>query len=565
MSGRLVRTEFPQDDAHKPSSPGSPCPLAPVKRWGLLFVVLAFGLGVRLPILLADTETILSHWGSDDLFYFTGIASHLAAGGGLTFDGIHSTTGVQPLWLLLLVPFGRWFAGDGPLALSVVHWMVTVLTLVTATLLPWLSRRLFHGDWVVGWLASVIWVAHPRILGVTFEGTEGALYALAWVIALGVWKTDGKGIRSAMILGAVFGLGCLVRVDFLLPAVILLFFRPGGVSMRPLRRMAVSGATLLLVAGTWPGVCWWITGSPLPDSGVAKALHAERLSEIQRIDPEFLQNWNFLTVATQGPRYLFTTGGRVSRLSLILVPLLLAVFVIVSRSRDRRWSVFPRTMRLAVGLWPIIAASGCLLFVYPLVLRSMRSWYVIGPLLVMTLLVASFVIDLASHLPNRRVLAVTVAITVWLVVCNIEAVLFPRNLQASAIIAAGELAQKYADPGVHVGAFNAGILGAWAAPGTTVINLDGVVNHSAVVALRDRDLAGYVARNNIQLIIDFESSLAFYDSIGGAELRPKLRRLETVPCGRRHILGIWQVNPDEGSSSGERLSRLQLPSDRGFE
>ncbi len=563
--GKPARAEKGRAGACHPGSPGSHCPLAPSIRWVLFVVVLGIGFGIRLPILLADTETILSHWGSDDLFYFTEIAGHLAAGDGLTFDGIHLTTGVQPLWLLLLAPFGCWFVGNGPLALSVVHWMVTGLTMVTALLFPWLSRQFLDDDWAVGWLASVIWVAHPRILGITFEGTEGALSSLAWLVALGVWKTDGRGTRPSIILGIVLGLGALTRVDFLLPAVILLVFRPGGLTVRPLYRMAVSASAFVLVAGMWPAVCWWTTGSPFPDSGAAKKLHGERLAEIQDDDAGGWQSWGYFDAAMQGPRYLMTTGGRVSRISLILVPLSLMGFGIFGRSRERRWSVFPRTMRLATGLWPVIVASGCLLALYPLVLRSMRSWYVAGPLLVMTILVASFVIDLAAQAPKGKGITTMTAVAVWLVACNFEAALFPRDSQTVPFIIAGEISKKYVRPGTQIGAFNAGILGAWAAPGITVINLDGVVNHSAVVALRDQDLAGYVERNNIQFIIDFEASLAFYDSIGGADLQPRLRRLETVPCGRRHILGIWQVDPNGGASSGGGLSRLPVPSDRGLE
>lgn len=521
---------------------------APLKGWVLPVVVLAVGLGVRLPILLADTETVLSHWGSDDLFYFTGIASHLATGDGLTFDGLHPTTGVQPLWLLFLVPFGRWFAGNAPLALSVVHWMVTVLTLVSAMLFPWVGRKFVEDGWTVGWLASLIWVSHPRVLGITFEGTEGALSALAWLVALGVWKSKSQGIKFSLFLGAVLGLCCLVRVDFLVPAIILLVFRPGGIALRPLRSIAVSAGALALVAGTWPVLCWWITGSPLPDSGVAKALHAERSAEIQEGDSVGQPQWGVSLVSVQGLRYLMTTGGRVSRVSLVLVPLSIAVFVWMGWSRDRRWSVFPRTMNLLKGLWPLILASGCLLALYPLVLRSMRSWYVIGPLMVMTLVTAAFVVDLFSRASKHRALAACVVVVVWLAACNVEAFLHPRNCRGATVVTMSTIFQKHAAPGTRVGAFNAGILSAWAAPETTVINLDGVVNHSAIVALRERELVGYIEKNGIEFIIDNEGSLRFFDAIGGGDLRSRLQRIETLPLGRAQYLGIWRVHPKGGAN-----------------
>lgn len=552
-SGRPLRGDTVSEADGNPPSFGSQDRSAAVKEWVLLVVVLLVGLGVRLPLLLADTETILTHWGSDDLFYFTEIASHLATGDGLTFDGIHPTTGVQPLWLLFLVPFGRWFVGNAPLALGVVHWMVTALTLVTAMLFPWVGRKFVEDGWTVGWLASLIWVAHPRVLGITFEGTEGALSALAWLVALGVWKRERQGTGFALFLGAVLGLGCLVRVDFLVPAMILLAFRPGGISPRPFRNFAVSAGALVLVAGTWPVMCWWITGSPLPDSGVAKALHAERLAEIQDSDSAGQPKWGAFSISAQGPRYLMTTGGRVSRISMVFVPISIALFVWMGRSRDRRWSVFPRTMSLVMGMWPLILASGCLLVLYPLVLRSMRSWYVIGPLLVMTLVTAAFLIDLLFRASKHKALVGSVAVVIWLAACNVEALYHPRHCWGATVVKMSTILQEHVAPGTRVGAFNAGILSAWKAPGTIVINLDGVVNHSAIVALRDRDLAGYIEKNGIEFIIDNEGALKFFDAIGGGGLHHRLRRLETLPLSQGPPLGVWRVDTKESVPPEERL------------
>lgn len=110
-----------------------------------------------------------------------------------------------------------------------------------------------------------------------------------------------------------------------------------------------------------------------------------------------------------------------------------------------------------------------------------------------------------------------------------------------AFRAAGEIAKGLSSSGSRIGAFNAGALSAWAAPGTTVINLDGVVNHSAIAALRSRSLADYIDTNGIVFIVDLETSLAFYDAIGGGSLEGRLERIETIPSGFGPDLGIWRV------------------------
>lgn len=54
---------------------------------------------------------IIAHTGEDGAFYLQ-IAKHIAAGQGVTFDGIHPTTGVHWGWLLLLAGWFRLVGGD---------------------------------------------------------------------------------------------------------------------------------------------------------------------------------------------------------------------------------------------------------------------------------------------------------------------------------------------------------------------------------------------------------------------------------------------------------------------
>src|ERR1700676_5493013 len=50
-----------------------------------------------------DVRHLLVRIGDDASYYMT-TARNLAAGRGMTFDGIHPTNGFHPLWLLMLVP-----------------------------------------------------------------------------------------------------------------------------------------------------------------------------------------------------------------------------------------------------------------------------------------------------------------------------------------------------------------------------------------------------------------------------------------------------------------------------
>src|SRR5664279_987553 len=100
------------------------------------------GLLVRLRILSAGTAGVLLRYGSDDLFYFTVVAANIAAGKGVSFDGEHPTSGIQPLFAFLLVPFAPLFQNEPGLALRIDLGLVTLLTLAAGLLIPGTVERL---------------------------------------------------------------------------------------------------------------------------------------------------------------------------------------------------------------------------------------------------------------------------------------------------------------------------------------------------------------------------------------------------------------------------------------
>ena len=75
------------------------------KRW-LLWITLA-GLALRFAAWFyfrAHTLLLVTTRLPDDALYYFTIARNLAHGYGMSFDGIHPTNGMHPLWLLLITP-----------------------------------------------------------------------------------------------------------------------------------------------------------------------------------------------------------------------------------------------------------------------------------------------------------------------------------------------------------------------------------------------------------------------------------------------------------------------------
>ena len=80
-------------------------------RKRFLGLILLLGLALRpCLIFLQDTNLVIDLLFFDDSFYLLNIARNIAAGNGITHDGLHMTNGFQPLYVATMIPV-FWFAG----------------------------------------------------------------------------------------------------------------------------------------------------------------------------------------------------------------------------------------------------------------------------------------------------------------------------------------------------------------------------------------------------------------------------------------------------------------------
>ena len=208
----------------------------------------------------------------DDAYYYLGVARHLAAGAGSTFDGLHATNGYHPLWCWALVPLLRavpdpgaavrltgllWFALAAAVP-AALWWALrprtgpagAALAAVLAGLLPWLPPGL----------------ARP-------SGLETPLYALLICLFAGAWERTiaRAGAARAFLLGLLLGATILARLDagmLALAAAALLCVQR--------RLVPLAALTLGAVVVAGPSLAWNVArfGSPLPVSGQVISLEA---------------------------------------------------------------------------------------------------------------------------------------------------------------------------------------------------------------------------------------------------------------------------------------------------
>jgi len=515
-------------------------------RW-LLLIASVVGLLWRGAILSQDLTSILAIYGSDDLFYFTQIAHFWHHSGLPSIDGLSVTTGFQPLFTALLLPF-QGFTGDPLLALRVNLGLVSLITLGTAwsmpgMMTPWLGVR--RGQWA-GTVLGCLWLLHPRLLEVTFHGTEAALAMLCWVWSVRVWARMKSSPKAAFGFGLVLGLGCLARIDQLALAVLLILWPRAGWRWFA-RAWCLLGLTLMLAP--WVIYSMMLTGSPFQDSGRAKRLQYRHI-QAQQLESHSPggETHGLIELAkaktrqlARVPQPLWRTRGDVSRVSLL------------GWIAGGFWLLWLAWMNPARGLalWgdvskflPPIVAAFAIIGAYWWAFGALRAWYYMPLHWALGLAAALAWVHLIE--PEKRLgraLALSGVVFIWMTLLVAEAA--PREPFRWEPIyhRAALVLQAKTPPNARIGAFNAGIQAATAVHSRKVVNLDGVVNHEALDALAAGELSDYLDRKDIGYLIDHRGAIGFYESLGGRGLSERLRLVARFPVEARpdQEICLWQV------------------------
>lgn len=179
---------------------------------------------------------------ADDASYFMTTARNIAAGRGMTFDGIHPSNGFQPLWLLLLVPLFLLHGAPETMIRLVV--LLQGALLVSACLLLYRAHaRLFSPRTAL--LSAILFMLLVAVPSV--NGMESALLILLLVGLFGYGLHISQAPinrRRALWFGALTGLTVLARLDMVVLPLALL-----GCALPYVIARATRGAAVAAMAG----------------------------------------------------------------------------------------------------------------------------------------------------------------------------------------------------------------------------------------------------------------------------------------------------------------------------
>jgi hypothetical protein len=541
---------------------------------GALFALLALGFLLRLFLAWAPFSYLASRGALvDDAFYSFSIARHLAAGHGPTADGIHPTSGFQPLYTFLLVPFYFLSRDD---AILPIHLALTLLSVAGAATGVFLFRIVRRSAGVSAALFSLfLWTFAPYFLSQGQNGLETGLFGLALATTLDFYlRRAREDPRRAdlCLLGLLLGVTILARVDGVLFAAALAIDQllAGRALRRTVPRVALTAAIALATVSPYLLFLWLRFGVLLPESGAAVRFLSLCYGTLFVLGPRAA----YFFPPEQVPWAYYAGSLRKAVQILISEPLLfpgsLPLYLAsIARLFNPRalLLVFAGGALLALNLLPLARSKGearSLLRVGTIgaaLWVPAYAWGVLGqwwfnryffPLFLLMAVASGLALARLASSPLGRIGATRLA---WLA-AGAHLLLFAHQApdhffkhrpyeNVSSYLQAAQVLDGALPAGSRGGAFQSGTIGYFARH--PVINLDGVVNRDAARALRVAKMADYIREEGIEAVIDWPlwlEALLIHRSPAGAG-----RSLGPVtPAGRFLLL---RVEP-----AGNRVARL---------
>lgn len=477
-----------------------------------LMAVLAPGLLLRMVMAFRDVNELTLRVLPDDAFYYFVIARNIAAGHGSTFDQLAPTNGYHPLWMALITPLfallpGRQAPVTGALILS------SLIAAATAWLVYLVLRRLGQPR-AVGVAGAAAWFYSPMSIQFSLNGLETAVATAAALLLflqhLRMRSLDaGGGIRLTVTNGALVGLAAglalLARTDlvFLVAPVGLVF---AWHALRAHRWGAALAAALLLVLTVAPWFAWnWhtfgsltqVSGKALPTWEYRAFAHAHPNTGL--MDTAYRDEWLRRLHAESGAWGVHTgfspvswrtwPGGarlpwRVAGLAAVL-----AVGGAAVRARGR-------TVRALCRLWPYGVLLVALFVVHPLMRWSSREWYAGVPAVGVFLAFFVMLGGAACRLAGRRAGTIVVSAISTLLVgaylvqfAGIQREGFYKG-QKGFLDTLRMTERRLPDTSLRFASTDCGHTAYMGHLRT--VNLDGLVNNQAYLAIKQGRLADYL-------------------------------------------------------------------------
>jgi len=472
------------------------------------FAVLFSAFAQRFFTAIIPTESLVGLCLADDAFYYLKIAQNILAGNGATFDGQILTNGFHPLYMAVCVAIEAIAQPYTVFAVTIFFTLVGTIN----TLLIYLLGKKLGGD-LAGLFAAFFWGVSPWVYLIELMGVEAALAVCFALLSTLLWTQiragEKSGYKSWALLGLLVGLTFLARTDTgffaIFLAIDVLFVHRKNLA-KALSRMLLAGTISLLVVGPW--LIWSLLkfGTIMQDSG--RALYSFTRLDSQLAGLSFFHIFKGQLSVALNDQLLPYTG--------FANPWAGFAFVVAISFAGISCLFFKdRFAGLKAGAMPFVMAGFVTWGFYIFYFWNRKQWYFLFFLAACALIfgrILSFYINRSNKF--KWVIALVLAVLLgynWLSYSDALKASGIHGWQKQYFAIAQKLKRgeyESIKPDDVLGAWNSGIYGYFS--GHRVINLDGVVNPEAILAVSQKRFLAYLQEKKIVHVIDHELMFRVY-------------------------------------------------------
>jgi hypothetical protein len=520
---------------------------------GWAFFLIITGIAAQTSFIFVNRDALAHRPFEEDTFFHMAVTRNMAMGKGITIDGIEPTSGAQPgnfLYVLahLAAHGDKWEALRWARALNVLESILAACLLYTIVRMI-LSRESRDISFSYAALTAGLWLSSFQVFRTNLNGYETALAAVVLLactaVYLRVWRAPPlkqKGIGIDFVLGVLFGLAVLTRVDhgFLAAsaAVSFLIFAPEPVALR-WRRVVIWASVAALITTPWWVFNYRLSGSIMPISGKASSFQMVIHGYGMSVRNCLLRTTEaVLSINTLGFYSPYSWGENLIWISI------LCIFTILLLILFRRWKPLAelRLGRIELRPFYFLAAFSVILCTYYVFAHG--SWWFmkryIHPIRTSAYIFSAFFVLALSGLLRglTRVspqLALSVVAGTQLLICVGSTVAIYNKTDSNNMMQVIPFLAEHCQDG-RIGAFQSGSFGYFL---DNVVNLDGKNNAAALHAVTNRTVVEYMLEKDLKYVTDWPQHIAaycdfkqfqsYYEPIGTVGSSTIYQRRSTVP------------------------------------
>ncbi|MCX2793857.1 phospholipid carrier-dependent glycosyltransferase [Microbulbifer thermotolerans] len=493
------------------------------KRWSLnvqeshlVWMLLAFFVSVLVHVAIGYQDLVYLDrtFLPDDTYYTLSIAKNLALGRGPSTDGVILTSGFQPLFAFILVPvFWILEEGAGPVYAAIA--LSALFGVVNTCLIGFLIKRITQ-SYIVATLAMLFVTSSPVLLKNNFNGLETSLssfFALSLLLLVGVVRKDSPWWHM-VIMGICSGLALLSRID---NCFIVFLVGVWSIFTLGFKKTVFIVLAALGVVAPWWLYCFFSFGSVIPESGMA-------VKQIVGFHQEL-----HLTLSSSVDKSLLALNRPVSMILDVPVRIYVVLFLFAIAVSAYRIVKFRRLDEVSMSA--IVSVLLFLFYTFYLSAFWFFDRYYHFLFLCLIVCVAYSWNAVFLWLSRKENVSWFRYASLFLMLCAIVinlTLLKPlRSSPDSSLYAGDEGARGYGEvaqeiinelpDGSTIAAMQSGALGYYANRNIRVINLDGVVNRNAYLAIKDSQLAEYLRVESVEYFSDWGLNVLMLLRYSGVE------------------------------------------------